>query len=85
MKMTPLPLRLSATVLITYASMDCCHQARAVGFPGENISWESELEAPGPPSMSWTSVIREDDHGRVAEELEDLRNAVYREHFPPRY
>lgn len=35
--------------------------SRAVGYPSPNIAWEAVLNAQGPPSMSWTSLIREDD------------------------
>ena len=31
---------------------------RALGYPDVNISWEAELDAPGPPHMSWSSSLR---------------------------
>ena len=50
--------------------MSGLREARAVGFPSATIAWESELKAPGPPAMSWTSVLREDDDpGTVAGEV----------------
>ena len=34
--------------------------SRTCGYPHANITWEAVLNAPGPPSMSWTSKIRDD-------------------------
>ena len=34
--------------------------SKTVGYPSPNITWEAVLDAPGPPSMTWTSRIRAD-------------------------
>jgi hypothetical protein len=36
--------------------------ARTLGYP-ETVSWEADLDAPGPPSMNWTSTL--DESGRL--------------------
>lgn len=37
--------------------------ARMLGYPG-SVSWQAECDAPGPPLMTWTSVL--DDSGGLA-------------------
>ena len=38
------------------------HAARNLGYP-DVLSWEADLEAPGPPDMNWTSTL--DENGRL--------------------
>ena len=59
--------------------------SQAVGYPSPEIAWEAELDAPGPPAMSWTSVIRDEDEAAddVKEGAETAAAGVSRVGFVP--
>merc|ERR1712087_506190 len=64
------PLSPSRSVWVMRVPRGLKVAARILGYP-ECLSWEAELEAPGPPSMNWTSVL--DATGR----LKGLPNAAF--------